>query len=125
PPTPTPTPTETAPPPSASATAAPEMDVKITCKPACDEIKVDGKAIDQKKPLKLTVGSHEVEVTKAGYVGQTEKLEVKSGSAPQVKTFALQQEKGADPPPTAKPPNTGGGGVKPPPCKKGGLIKKC
>jgi len=127
-PRPTPTAETTAPVPSTSASAAvPEVEVKIICKPACDDIKVDGKSIDQKKPLKLPVGSHEVEVIKAGYVGQTEKLDVKSGSPLQSKTFTLQQEKGADPPPqnTVKLPNTGTVNTGKPPCKKGGLIKKC
>ncbi len=126
---PAPSPTTPPEPSSTGSAATPpqEVDVKLVCKPACDEIKVDGKVIDPKKPLKLTVGAHEIEVSKAGYVGQTEKLDVKAGSTPQSKTFTLVQEKSAAPPPTntVKPPTTGPVNTGKPPCKKGGLIKKC
>lgn len=112
---------------SAATPTATPIELKVVCRPvACEEIKVDGAAIDMKQPLKLAPGSHEIEISKSGYVGQTEKVELKEGSAPVTKTFQLQAEKAATPPPP--PPSTG----RPPPpnnnakpCKKGGFIKKC
>ncbi|NUP08563.1 MAG: protein kinase [Polyangiaceae bacterium] len=114
---------------ASSAPAAKPVELKVKCKPmACDEVKVDGKAADLTKPIMLDPGSHEVEVSKAGFVGQTEKVELKEGSAPVEKTFQLTAEKATQSPPP--PSNTGTGNKTPTnggkqPCKKGGFIKKC
>jgi eukaryotic-like serine/threonine-protein kinase len=86
---------------SGSASAAPaeadagpaEVEVAITCEPACDEIRVDDKLVEDKtKPLMLTPGKHKVSVAKTGYVTQTEFITVKPGEKFE-KQFALVQYK--------------------------------
>lgn len=98
--TPTPTQTQSAP-PSASSSAPPaKVDFRVSCKPvACDEVKVDGKVVDAKEIIKLDPGNHEVEVSKAGYEKQSEKVDLRAGSGNYVKTFNLVA--------TAKPTTTG------------------
>ena len=115
-----------------------KITAKLACIPTCDEIKVDGEKVDPKK-LELAPGKHEVEVSKSGYESQTEKIEVKEGSAVFSKTFTLKAEASATPTPTATATattkataaptgttKTGGGktgGGKN--CKKVGFITKC
>ena len=116
---------------SASAATSPPIAVKIVCQPvACDEVKVDGKAVaaNELKDLKLAPGKYPVEVSKSGYVAQSGDIEVKEGSAPVTKTFTLAKEAAAAPENTGtKTPGPGptgtGTGTKKPPCKKGGFIK--
>jgi serine/threonine protein kinase len=116
---------------SASAATSPPIAVKIVCQPvACDEVKVDGKAVaaNDLKDLKLAPGKYPVEVSKSGYVAQSGDIEVKEGSAPVTKTFTLAKEAAAAPENTGtKTPGPGptgtGTGTKKPPCKKGGFIK--
>jgi hypothetical protein len=108
-----------------ATTQVKQVELRVKCKPvACQEVKVDGTAVDLTKPVMVAPGSREVEVSKAGFVGQTEKVEVKEGSAFVDKTFLLAAEKQATtavrPPPPPPPPGTGKK-----PCKVGGFIKKC
>lgn len=105
--TPTPTQTQTAPPAASSSAPPAKVDFRVTCKPAaCDEVKVDGKVVDAKEIIKLDPGNHEVEVSKAGYEKQSEKVDLRAGSGNYVKTFTLV--------PTAKPVTTGTRPPRPP-----------
>lgn len=122
----TPTPPDTTEPATTASAVATvkQVELKVKCKPvSCDDVKIDGKVADTTKPVMLDPGSHEIEVSKSGYVGQTEKVELKDGSAPVEKTFQLTAEKTTPPTQsTGRPPSTNGNKQ---PCKKGGFIKKC
>ncbi len=132
-PTPTPTPTPTAE-PTADPTAEParsadpahtqEPDVPaaptpvavtVVCKPGCDTVRIDGKNIDQSKPVDLMPGNHALEAAKIGYLARVDKFEVKAGEATMEKVIEL----------SPAPKSTGGGGNRPPPCTPGQFIKKC
>ncbi len=112
---------------ASSAPAIKQVELKLACKPSpCDEIKIDGKAVDASKPVMVDPGSHDVSVSKSGFVSQDEKLDVKEGSAPQSKTFTLVADKPVStptgpprPPPPPPPPN------RKPPCRPDGFIKRC
>jgi eukaryotic-like serine/threonine-protein kinase len=68
-----------------------ETRVAIYCVPACDEIKVDGEALDLKKDLRLPPGKYEVEVSKKGYVTQEDELVIAAGTTEDLeKTYELK-----------------------------------
>ena len=122
PPEPKPTETASAEVPTATATAsasaAPtDFEIKITCSPSCDTILIDNKAINARLPIMLKAGEHEVVVNKAGYVSQTDKIQVEAGPTLE-KTYTLE----AKPQATGPVPVTG---PRPQPCKQGSFIKKC
>jgi eukaryotic-like serine/threonine-protein kinase len=152
PPPPPATTSEAGSPPSATPTAsatgsadapAATVELKVTCKPDCDEIKVDDVAVDAKKPLALAPGERSITFSKAGYKPVTEKVKVEAGKPLPLKTVTLVQDAvavaptapppgtgtGSKPPPPpgtgtgSKPPGTGTGGSKPPPCKKTKFTK--
>jgi hypothetical protein len=135
-PTAAPTP---APPPEAAPTGAPtaeaapaQVEAKIKCSPACGEILIDDQKVeDMTKPIMLAPGSHKVEVSKSGYVSQSESITIEAGK-PFSKEFKLVADKPAvavapTPPTTTRPPPTGGGssggGTSTPLRKCGKLIK--
>lgn len=62
--------------PSASADAAAgEAELTVTCDPACNEVVVDDKAMDDKdKPISLPPGKHKVTARKQGYYSLTESV---------------------------------------------------
>ena len=68
----------TPPPTSEPAAAAPtEGELLVTCNPACDEVKVDDKKIDDpSQPVKLAPGAHKVAVAKDGYVAQKDNVTI-------------------------------------------------
>jgi hypothetical protein len=125
-PTPTPPPDPTAdstgepagsaePPPSAEPDkpAAPTpVAVTIVCKPGCDTVRIDGKNIDQSKPVELLPGNHSLEAAKIGYLARVDKFVVKADE-PMEKVIEL----------SPAPKSTGG--TRPPPCTPGQFIKKC
>jgi hypothetical protein len=128
---PTAAPTPAPPPePTPTAEAAPaQVEAKIKCSPACGEIVIDDQKVeDMTKPIMLAPGSHKVEVSKSGYVTQTDTITVEAGK-PFSKEFKLVSEKpavAAAPPPTRPPPTGGGssgGGTSTPLRKCGKLIK--
>lgn len=96
--------TSAAPPPSASASSdAPELlDVKITCKPDCDTISIDGKQVDNKGALHLEVGKHKLVIVRKGYVPVSETIDVKAPDGFE-KNYTLTEQ------PTQV--------VRPPPCR--------
>lgn len=126
---PTSEPAATTPPPDPTQSAAPakQVEIKVVCKPvSCESVKVDGTAVDLKQPIKVDPGSRSIEVSRAGFVSQTEKVDVPAdGTKPFEKTFSLVAEKQTPPPSTGTTPTTKPTNVtkKPPPCKKGGIIK--
>ncbi|MFO0612691.1 MAG: serine/threonine-protein kinase [Polyangiaceae bacterium] len=69
-----------APTPSASASAdTPELiDVTITCKPDCESISVDGKAVENTGALHLEPGKHKISINKKGYLPINETIDVKA-----------------------------------------------
>lgn len=117
PPAPTPSVTESAPPPVLS-------EVSVKCKPACDEIKVDGAIVDATKPLKLAPGTHDLELKKEGYLPATEKITVKDGPpSEQIFTLTPEKKQAATTTPTATTAKTTTTATKPP-CKRG-FLNKC
>lgn len=106
--------------PSATPDAGPaEVDVTVTCDPACEEISADGKrATDPTAALKLAPGAHKITVGKPGYVPQTATITVEAGK-PTEKTFALVAIAGPGPKPAG--PSTGTAQTKP--CGK--FLKRC
>lgn len=114
--------------PTATAEAAPaQVETKIKCSPACEAIVIDDQKVeDMTKPIMLAPGSHKVEVSKSGYVTQSESITIEAGK-PFSKEFKLAADKpavAASPPPT-RPPSGGGssGGSSTPLRKCGKLIK--
>jgi hypothetical protein len=67
--------------PSADVDAGPPgVEVTITCVPGCDELKVDGKPIDDPtKPLSLQPGQHRLVASKEGFFPRTELVSVAAG----------------------------------------------
>lgn len=68
--------------PAASASAAPSADVEValSCKPACDEISIDGEKLgDPSKPVTLPPGAHKVSVAKAGFASQADTITLEAG----------------------------------------------
>jgi serine/threonine protein kinase len=63
-------------PPAESASAArptrPDPTLTVTCEPACEEVKVDGKVVAAGKPIPLGPGKHVVVGSKDGYSPATE-----------------------------------------------------
>lgn len=64
--------------------------VVIYCVPDCDEIKVDGEALDLTKDLRLPAGNYKIEVAKKGYLSQTEDVVVEEKGGDLEKTFTLK-----------------------------------
>lgn len=124
------------PPPTAPATvetpppAAAEGEVLIKCSPACDEIKIDDKKIeDPKNAMKIAAGPHKVSLSKSGYQSQDEDITVEAG-----KKFEKEFKLTANPKETATvattPPtkSTGTGTSKTkvtPKCTGVGVFKRC
>jgi hypothetical protein len=67
--------------PSAEPVAPPPAgeEVALSCDPACDEIKVDDKAIELDKPLALPEGKHTVVASKQDFKTVTETITVVAG----------------------------------------------
>ena len=69
-------------PPTATATAtteaAPaEVQITVACKPGCDSVQIDGKAVEEiTKPAKVTAGKHTLTASKEGYTSFEENVEV-------------------------------------------------
>lgn len=108
--------------PSAAPAAPPEMEAKITCSPACEEITIDDKKVeDLSKPIMLTAGQHKISLSKSGYKPVNDTITIVDGK-PFTKDYKLASSAPAvavaAPPPT-KP--AGGGGT--PTRKCGKLIK--
>lgn len=130
PPPPDPAPTT---PPSAEATApAAEGEVMIKCSPACDEIKIDDKKIeDLKNPTKIAAGPHKVNLSKSGYQSQDVDITVEAGKKfeKEYKLTAEPKETASNPtPPTTKATSTGTGTSKTktgPKCTGVGVFKRC
>ncbi len=84
--------------PSAAPTTEPAAPagelVTLTCDPACDEIKVDDKAIELDKPLTLPDGKHTVVASKAEFKTATETITVVAGQKLE-KQFKLAPAKAA------------------------------
>ncbi|MDC0749346.1 serine/threonine protein kinase [Polyangium mundeleinium] len=139
---PTGTGTGEAPPPTPPP-AAEEVEVAIKCSPGCDTIKVDDKAIEDPSKLKLAPGAHKIELSKAGYVTQSEDITIEAGKKFE-KEFKLAEapKETAQTASTAKSSGSGGGStVKTTPtattkptstaktggqkCTGVGLFKKC
>ncbi len=90
--------------------------VRVVCKPGCDTVRIDGKNVDQSKPVDLMPGNHSLEAAKIGYLARVDKFEVKAGESTMEKVIEL----------SPAPKSTGGGGGnRPPPCTPGQFIKKC
>ncbi|UQA60240.1 protein kinase domain-containing protein [Polyangium aurulentum] len=106
---PTVEPVATAPAPTSEPAAAPtEGELMVSCNPACDEVKIDDKKIDDpSQPVKLAPGSHQVSVAKSGYVAQKDQVTIEVGKK-------LEKEyKLAEVPKVATPSGGGtGGGTK-------------
>ncbi len=126
---PTPTPAPTPEPAPTAEAAPPPVEAKIKCSPACGEIAIDGQKIeDLTKPIMLAPGSYKVEVSKNGYVSQSDSITIEPGK-PFSKEFKLVSEKPAvaaapPPPTTSRPPTGGGGGTTAPPLRKCGKLIK-
>jgi serine/threonine protein kinase len=72
---------------------------KFSCKPDCDQVKCDGKAVEAgERGVTLEAGKHSCTATKKGYVNKTLNFELKAGEET-TKTFTL-----------VKLPYGGGGG---------------
>lgn len=125
---------------TSSAAAQPGIELKVTCKPGCDEIKVDDQAVaDVTKPLSLQPGEHTLTFSKAGHKTVTEKVTAVAGKPLLPKLVTLPQEVAVaptppPPPPPPPPPATGKPTVKPPvtgvkppppPACKPTKFKKC
>jgi hypothetical protein len=111
--------------PQPTETAAPQapanVDAKITCSPACEEIRVDDQKIeDATKPISLTPGSHQVTVSKTGYAPQSESITIEPGK-PFTKEFKLIANKPTTTAGTPPKNPTGGGSGTPGPTP----IRKC
>jgi hypothetical protein len=128
-PTAAPTPAPTPEPAPTAEAAPPPVEAKIKCSPACGEIAIDGQKIeDLTKPIMLAPGSYKVEVSKNGYVAQSDSITIEPGK-PFSKEFKLVSEKPAvavapQPPTTPRPPTGGGGGTTAPPLRKCGKLIK-
>ncbi|HZF52913.1 MAG TPA: hypothetical protein VE093_29855 [Polyangiaceae bacterium] len=127
-PTAAPTPAPTPEPAPTAEAAPPPVEAKIKCSPACGEIAIDGQKIeDLTKPIMLAPGSYKVEVSKNGYVAQSDSITIEPGK-PFSKEFKLVSEKPAvavaPPPTTPRPPTGGGGGTTAPPLRKCGKLIK-
>jgi len=124
------------PPPTAAASTetpppAAEGEVLIKCSPACDEIKIDDKKIeDPKTAMKIAAGTHKVSLSKSGYQAVDEEITVEAG-----KKFEKEFKLTANPKETAPvaattPPtkSTGTGTSKTktqPKCTGVGVFKRC
>jgi eukaryotic-like serine/threonine-protein kinase len=109
------------PPPTAPATetpppAAADGEVMIKCSPACDEIKIDDKKIeDVKNPTKIAAGSHKISLSKSGYTTVEEDITVEAGKKfeKEFKLTAAPKETATAPTPptttTKTPTGTGTG----------------
>jgi hypothetical protein len=119
------------PPTSEPVAAAPtEGELMVSCNPACDEVKVDDNKIDDpSQPVKLAPGSHQVAVSKSGYVAQKDKVTIEAGKKLE-KKYKLAEAKGAAPAgggpgggtKSGGGASTGGGGTK---SGGGGSTTKC
>jgi eukaryotic-like serine/threonine-protein kinase len=92
--------------PSAEPVAPPPPageEVTLSCEPACDEIKVDDKAIELDKPLTLPEGKHTVVASKAEYKTVNDTITVVAGQKLE-KQWKLA---------STAPKATGGGGTVP------------
>jgi len=114
--------------PSASAAPPPPKDalVKLSCEPACDTIKCDGKAVsDASSGVRLDPGKHECKGSKKGYTTATETFEVKAGDEIS-KTLALTKVAVGGgtyvPPANTTPPTKTGGTKTPGPAKTCGTF---
>jgi serine/threonine-protein kinase len=88
--------------------------VKLACNPDCDEVKCDGKVVEQPgEGVRLEAGKHACTGSKKGYVSKTERFEVKAGDE-QSKTLKL-----------AKVPEGPPAGGPPPPRNCGTFINPC
>jgi len=111
--------------PSASASAgSSQPELRVSCDPACDEIKVDGKTVsDASKPIALSPGKHSVSGLKAGYTPVTEVITMVAGTPLEKKLTLTAKATSPGPGPgTATSPGPGPGPTGPKP-KCGKFIK--
>lgn len=91
-----------------------DVEVKLTCVPACEEIKIDGKALtDLVAPLLLPPGKHTVTVGKPGFFTQPDTINLEAGKLFE-KEYVLRAATGPF------PKNTGTAKA---PCGK--FLKRC
>lgn len=125
--TPTAAPSAETPPPAAA-----EGEVMIKCSPACDEIKIDDKKIeDLKNPTKIAAGPHKVNLSKSGYQSQDVDITVEAGKKfeKEYKLTAEPKETASNPTPPSTTKSTGTGTSKTtktgPKCTGVGVFKRC
>ncbi len=77
---------------TATAEAAPaEVQITIACKPGCDSVQIDGKAVEEiTKPAKVTAGKHTLTAAKEGYTSFEETVEVEINGASAKVTFTKE-----------------------------------
>lgn len=101
---------------SATPSATPAADtpnVTLSCDPACDDIKVDGKSITS--PLTLAPGIHRVSVAKGGFLPQNDSIKIVAG-VPFSKEYKLKEPSAPSGPSSPNPKKPCGTFVNP--CKK-------
>lgn len=78
---------------TASSEAAPaEVQITVACKPGCDSVQIDGKAVEEiTKPAKVPAGEHTLTASKEGYTPFEEKVlvEIVDGTTAKV-TFTKE-----------------------------------
>lgn len=106
-------PADAGPDPDADTPLPTDVEVKLTCVPACEELKVDGKAVtDLNAPLLLPPGKHQIAVGKPGFLTQSDTITLEAGKLFE-KEYVLKA-------PGAFPKSTGTAKA---PCGK--FLKRC